>query len=200
MPSVVAVFNLQNEIVHPDGSIGARGNAAVVAERGVIKNTAALLAAARAAGVPVVYVGSGYNERYDGLNRTVTLFAEHEPEGRLQVGSWGASFHEDIAPQDGDTVLYRGGIGAFAATPIGGLLPPPDGTRVYIAGVSTRLVVEAAVFEFTDRGYAVSVVEDCCAAASPQAHEDAIKTLRMFAAIEPSGQVIAHLAAYGSAQ
>jgi nicotinamidase-related amidase len=189
----VAVFNMQNEIIHPDGKIGARGNAAVVAGRGVIANTAALLAAARAAGVPVFYVGSGYNARYDGLNRTVTLFAEHEPEGRLQVGSWGARFHDEIAPQDGDTVFYRGGIGAFAATPVGDHLPAPENTRVYIAGVSTRLVVEAAVFEFTDRGYAVTVVEDCCAAASPQAHEDAIKTLRMFAEIESAGQVIARI-------
>jgi biuret amidohydrolase len=200
VPAVVAIFNMQNEIVHPDGNIGARGNAAVVAERGVIQNTAALLAAARAATIDVIYVGSGYNASYDGLNRTVTLFAEHEPEGRLQVGSWGARFHDEIAPRDGDTVFYRGGIGAFAATGIGDHLPPPDGTRVYVAGVSTRLVVEAAVFEFTDRGYAVTVVEDCCAAASSQAHEDAIKTLRMFAEIEPSGQVIARLAASGSAE
>ncbi len=200
MPAVVAIFNLQNEIVHPDGNIGARGNAAVVAERGVIQNTAALLAAARAATIDVIYVGSGYNARYDGLNRTVTLFAEHEPEGRLQVGSWGARFHDEIAPRDGDTVFYRGGIGAFAATPIGDHLPAPENTRIYIAGVSTRLVVEAAVFEFTDRGYAVSVVEDCCAAASPRAHEDAIKTLRMFAEIETSGQVIASLTASRSAQ
>src|SRR6201985_1850903 len=102
MPTVVTVFNMQNEIVHPDGKIGARGNAAVVAERGVLANTAALLAAARAARAPVIYVGSGYNASYDGLNRTVALFAEHEPEGRLQVGSWGASFHDDLAPQDGD--------------------------------------------------------------------------------------------------
>jgi nicotinamidase-related amidase len=188
--SVVAIFNMQNEIIHPDGKIGARGNAAVVRERGILPKTAALLAAARAASVPVFYVGSGYNESYDGLNRSVTLFAEHEPEGRLQVGSWGAQFHPDIAPEDGDTVLYRGGIGCFASTPIGELLPAPDDTQVYVAGVSTRLVVEAAVFEFTDRGYAVSVVEDCCAAASPQAHADAIKTLALFAAIEPADHVL----------
>jgi nicotinamidase-related amidase len=141
----------------------------------------------------VFYVGSGYNASYDGLNRSVTLFAEHEPEGRLQVGSWGAQFHPDIAPEDGDTVLYRGGIGCFASTPIAELLPPPEDAHVYVAGVSTRLVVEAAVFEFTDRGYPVSVVEDCCAAATPQAHADAIKTLRMFAAIEPAGQVISRI-------
>jgi nicotinamidase-related amidase len=193
VPSVVAIFNMQNEIIHPDGKIGARGNAAVVRERGILAKTTALLAAARAAGVPVFYVGSGYNESYDGLNRSVTLFAEHEPEGRLQVGSWGAQFHADIAPQDGDTVLYRGGIGCFVSTPIAKLLPPPDDAHVYVAGVSTRLVVEAVVFEFTDRGYPVSVVEDCCAAASPQAHADAIKTLSMFAAIEAAEQVISRI-------
>jgi nicotinamidase-related amidase len=190
---VVAVFNMQNEIIHPDGTIGARGNAALVRERGVLANTAALLAAARGRGAPVFYVGSGYDERYDGLNRSVSLFAEHEPEGRLQVGSWGAQFHADIAPQDGEVVLYRGGIGSFAATPIGELLPAPEDAYVYIAGVSTRLVVEAAVFEFTDRGYAVSVVEDCCAAASPQAHEDALKTLRMFAVIESAKQAVSRI-------
>jgi len=191
--SVVAIFNMQNEIIHPDGHIGARGNAAVVRERGILAKTAALLAAARAAAVPVFYVGSGYGPGYAGLNRSVPLFAEHEPSGRLQVGSWGAQFHPDIAPQDGDTVLYRGGIGCFASTPIAELLPPPDDTHVYVAGVSTRLVVEAAVFEFTDRGYRVTVVEDCCAAASPQAHTDAVKTLSMFAAIETAEHVISQI-------
>jgi nicotinamidase-related amidase len=187
---VVTVFNMQNEIVHPDGHIGARGNAAVVAARGVLANTAALLATARRHGIGIFYVGSGYDESYEGLNRSVPLFAENEPERRLQVGSWSAQFHADVAPQDGDTVLYRPGLGSFATSPIGELLPPPDDTYVYIAGVSTRLVVEAAVFEFTDRGYAVSVVEDCCAAASPEAHAEAIKTLGLFAEIESSDLII----------
>jgi len=190
MEPVVTVFNMQNEIVHPDGHIGARGNAAVVAQRGVLASTAALLATARRHGIGVFYIGSGYDETYEGLNRSVPLFAENEPERRLQVGSWGAQFHADIAPQDGDTVLYRPGLGSFATSPIGELLTPPDDTYVYIAGVSTRLVVEAAVFEFTDRGYAVSVVEDCCAAASPQAHAEAIKTLGLFAEIESSDLII----------
>jgi nicotinamidase-related amidase len=190
---VVTVFNMQNEIVHPDGHIGARGNAAVVSARGVLANTAGLLASARRHGVPVIYIGSGYNESYDGLNRSVPLFADNEVEQRLQIGSWGARFHDKVAPQDGEAVLYRAGLGAFSATPMGDLLPPPDDAHIYIAGVSTRLVVEAAVFEFTDRGYPVSVLEDCCAAASAQAHADAITTLRLFAAIESSSQVAARI-------
>jgi nicotinamidase-related amidase len=187
---VVTVFNMQNEIVHPDGHIGGRGNAALVRERGVLGNTAAVLARARKSGAAIFYVGSGYNDRYDGLNRSVALFADSEPGRRLQVGSWGAQFHADIAPHEDDVVLYRPGIGSFSSTPIGELLPGPDDAHIYIAGVSTRLVVEAAVFEFTDRGYAVSVLEDCCAAASPQAHADAIATLKLFAQIQSSAEVI----------
>jgi nicotinamidase-related amidase len=198
MKPVVTIFNMQNEIIHEDGHIGARGNAKAVRERGILGKTASLLAAARGHGIPVFYVGSGYNETYDGLNRSVALFADAETGHRLQVGSWGAQFHADIAPRDGDTVLYRPGLGAFASTGIGSLLPAPSGSHVYVAGVSTRLVVEAVVFEFTDRGYPVSVVEDCCAAASPQAHADAIKTLALFAAIEPADQVIGRLS--GSAE
>ena len=193
MRPVVTIFNLQNEIVHPDGHIAARGNAKVVHERGILPKTGALLAAAREHGARVIYVGSGYDESYDGLNRSVPLFAGSEQDRRLQVGSWGAQFHADIAPQDGDTVLYRPGIGAFARTRIADLLPAPGDAHIYLAGVSTRLVVEAAVFEFTDRGYAVTVVEDCCAAASPQAHEDAIKTLQLFAQIEQADQVMSRL-------
>lgn len=193
MRPVVTVFNMQNEIVHPDGHIGARGNAALVRDRGVLRNTAAVLGQARKSGAAIFYIGSGYNDRYDGLNRSVPLFADSEPGRRLQVGSWGAQFHADVAPHEGDVVLYRPGIGSFSSTPIGELLPGPDDAHIYIAGVSTRLVVEAAVFEFTDRGYAVSVLEDCCAAASPQAHADAIAALKLFAEIQSSAEVIGRI-------
>ena len=47
MKPVVTIFNMQNEIIHEDGYIGARGNAKVVRERGVLGKTAGLLAAAR---------------------------------------------------------------------------------------------------------------------------------------------------------
>lgn len=191
--SIVMVFNMQNEIVHPDGHIGARGNAARVRDRGVLGHTAAVLCAARACGVAVFYVGNAYNAAYDGLNRSVTLFAEHEPQQRMQLGSWGTEFHADIAPLAGDTVVYRAGLGSFANSNIGELLPAPAGTHVYLAGVSTRLVVEAAVFELTDRGYRVTVLADCCAAASQTAHQDALKTLSLFAHIGESGDAISAL-------
>jgi nicotinamidase-related amidase len=185
---IVMIYNVQNEIVHPDGYIGARGNAALVAKRGILGNIARVLSAARDNGVEVFYVGNGYDEDYTGLNPNVPLFAEHGPQRRMLIGTWGTAFHDDIAPHGTDTVVYRAGLGSFANSNIGDLLPPANTTHVYLAGVSTRLVVEAAVFELTDRGFQVTVLEDCCAAASPEAHAEAIKTLALFAKVESAGR------------
>jgi nicotinamidase-related amidase len=189
---IVVVLNMQNEIVHANGHIGQRGNAARIAERSTLAHTAELLTAARAAGVPVYYVGNGYDEHYTGFNDTVPLFAEHKPMGGMRIGTWGTEFHETVAPKQGDTVIWRAGLGSFANSQIGAKLPLAATTRAYVVGVSTRLVVEAAVFEFTDRGFAVVVVEDCCAAASDDAHDEALRTLAMFARVEHSRKVIAH--------
>jgi nicotinamidase-related amidase len=192
---IVVLLNMQNEIVHADGHIGKRGNAARIAERSTLAHTAELLTAARAAGVAVYYVGNGYDEVYTGFNGTVPLFAEHKPMGGMRIGTWGTEFHETVAPKQGDTVIWRAGLGSFANSDIGAKLPPAATTRAYVAGVSTRLVVEAAVFEFTDRGFAVAVVEDCCAAASDAAHHEALRTLAMFARVEHSKDVIAQFVA-----
>ncbi len=197
LTTVVVVLNMQNEIVHPDGHIGARGNAARVEQRGVLPKTAAVLAAARAANHTIFYVGNGYDENYTGLNRSVALFADHEPRQSMQIGSWSTQFHETIAPAAGDQIVYHAGLGSFANSAIGTLLPAPQNSRVYLAGVSTRLVVEAATFEFTDRGYPVTVIEDCCAAATVEAHIEALTTLSLFAVISSSADVIAAFLATG---
>ena len=187
---IVVVLNMQNEIVHPDGQIGALGNAARVEQRGVLTKTASVLAAARAAGHAIFFVGNGYDENYTGLNRSVALFADHERHRSMQIGSWSTRFHDAITPVPGDQIVYHAGLGSFANSAIATLLPPAASTHVYLAGVSTRLVVEAATFEFTDRGYPVTVIEDCCAAATAEAHAEALTTLARFASISGSAEVI----------
>jgi hypothetical protein len=49
MGTDIAVLALQNEIVHPKGEIGRRGNADQMAQRNVLANAKRVLAAARVA-------------------------------------------------------------------------------------------------------------------------------------------------------
>jgi biuret amidohydrolase len=181
--TAVLALHFQNDIVDPAGTIARRGNAAQVAQGLVLQKTARLLAHARGNRMPVIHVGSGYTPGYPELNRSVPLFAEHERHGSMLVGSWGAAFHPDVAPAPGEPAIYHGGIGIFASTDVEKLLTERAITRLLVAGVSTRLVVEAVVFEATDRGYAVSVVADCCASASAELHVGALGVLARFAAV-----------------
>jgi nicotinamidase-related amidase len=58
--------------------------------------------------------------------------------------------------------------------------------KVWYSAWRTRLVVEAAVFELTDRGYETFVVEDCCASGRADLHAQSIEILRAFATIVSS--------------
>ena len=110
-------------------------------------------------------------------------FAAAHAQGLLLQGSWSAGFPDKVAPQGGDAVLYHTGIGPFQAEGLEALLRSYGVKALMQFGVSTRLVVEASVFEATDRGYASYVVEDCCAAAKPEHHEQALEILRVFATV-----------------
>lgn len=190
---VVLLAHLQNEIVKPGGVIGARGNAAAVERNATLTNAAQLLAAARAAGATVVHVGNAYDEAGTGVNRSVPQFAGAVKAGLLRQGYWGAEFAAEIEPGAAEAVILRTGIGAFTGTALADMLPTPAGTTVFVGGVSTRLVVEAIVFELADRGYAPVVVADCCTAATEVEHDDALRVLARFARVASLAESVAQL-------
>ena len=173
-------LHLQNEIVDAEGSIGKRGNAAQVAQRRVLENAGRLMATARRNGLPIIHVGSGYLRAHPGTMSAAPHFAAAHAQGLLLQGSWSAGFPEMVAPQAGDAVLYHTGIGPFQAEGLDALLRCYGIKALMQFGVSTRLVVEASVFEATDRGYTSYVVEDCCAAAKSELHEQAIEIIKVF--------------------
>jgi nicotinamidase-related amidase len=189
--SAVVLMHLQNDVIDPAGTVGRHGNAAEVARRDVLARTAALLAAARSAAVPVAHVGAAYTPATAGGARNVPLFAHHEHDGRRFIGSWAADFHPAVAPVAGDIVHHHFGVIAFEGTTLSRDLTQRGVNHLYLAGVSTHIAVLATTFAATDRGYYVSVVDDCCAAATPELHDTALQTLRLFAEITTSDAAVA---------
>jgi nicotinamidase-related amidase len=186
----VVLLHMQNDVLDPAGAVGRLGNAVEVERRGVLQRTASLLDAARRAGLTVIHVGSGYQQGSQGLARNVPLFAHHEHDGERFIGTWPAEFHPEVAPSGADISLYHFGVVAFEGTPLGRILTVGGINRLYLAGVSTHLAVLATTFAAVDRGYYVTVVEDCCASSPSELHENALETLRLFAKIETSDSVI----------
>jgi biuret amidohydrolase len=177
----VIALHFQNAVVHPDGVVARRGNAAQIGERHVLQNVRSLFRHARECGVPIVHVATTTPAKAPATASSAPMFKAVFAEGIFAEGSWGAAFHEDVAPEAGEKVLHHAGLLSFPNTDLGEILRAHGVQRVAVCGVATRLVVEAAVFELTDRGFVTYVIEDCCASARADLHDQSVEILRGFA-------------------
>ena len=165
--TALLVVYVQNELVDPNGKIGAGGLAKIGAHRNLIPNLKAAIAAARNKGWPIVYVELGYREDYQDV-LSVAPRVSKTRENKIAVqGTWASEFHPEIAPQPGDMVFYKQCVNPFFGTSLLEWLRSKGVNSVYLAGTATNRVVESAARYADDAAFAVSVLEDCCASPIP---------------------------------
>lgn len=188
--TALLVCDVQNDLVDPKGKVGAGGLAKIVADRNVLSNLKDVIAKARGKGWLVVYVGLGYREDYQDVLSVAPRIAKARENKVAVRGHWGAEFHPDIAPQAGDVVFYKQCVNPFFGTSLLEWLRSKGVANLFIAGTATNLVVESAARYADDAGFAVSVVEDCCASPNPAWHEFAVtQILPVFGRVVASSDV-----------
>lgn len=188
--SALVLLHFQNDIVTEDGAIGRHGNGQRVAESGVLAHASDLLHEARLREVPVVHVGAQVRPDDERVNHASPQQSRALEHGLFRPGSEGSMFHEDVAPLPDEKQVLRPGIGLFAGTDLDEYFDHRRVVHLVLCGVSTRVVVEAAVFDATDRGMAVTVVSDACTAASPAEHDEALLVISRFAQVTTTSDVV----------
>ena len=93
------------------------------------------------------------------------------------LGSWGCEFPAQVAPLDTEPVFTKQCVNPFFNTPLMIWLLRQGVTDLVIGGVATNLVVEATARAADDAGFAVTVLEDCCASPNPAWHQFAIESM-----------------------
>ena len=182
--TALLLLDLQNEMVEPTGKIGGGGLAKVVAARGVLENAAAALSAARARGVIVAHVRLGFRADYADCLSVAPRITKLKACGAAVLGSWGCEFPAQVAPLDSEPVFTKQCVNPFFNTGLMSWLLRRGVTDLAIGGVVTNLVVEATARAADDAGFAVTVLEDCCAAPNPAWHQFAVEnTLPMFGSL-----------------
>jgi nicotinamidase-related amidase len=114
-------------------------------DKGVLARIADLIAKARAAGAPVMYV------QHHGVD---------EPNHPLKPGLPGYAFHDAIAPAPGDDVTVKTKSSAFHGTDFDAKLKKAGIDHLVIAGMQSEYCVDSAVRGAYERGYAVTLVAD----------------------------------------
>ena len=196
--AALCLVEMQNDIVH-ESNIGERGLGGVLAKqvekRGIIAKLVALTAAARARGVPVLYINFCGKPGFPRPNTRLHRVSGSKP--RLVEGTWGVKVHEALTPEPQDFVLERTvGVDGSYGTQLYPVLRQLGRTTMLMTGVSTNLAVEGIVRASVNRGFDMVVIEDCCASYPDEWHRFSIDNIMpLLATVTTSDAALAALGA-----
>ena len=174
--TVVMFIDFQRAMCDDDGAVGRHGLAQQITESGALKNASAALAAARAAGHEIVHVRLAFAPGYANRTNRTARFDDHEAAGRFLLDTAETEFRPEVAPAPTEQQIAKGSVSPFASTPLLAQFQARGETELVLCGVATQLAVESAAREAADRGFAVTVLGDACAAPTPELHRHAIET------------------------
>jgi nicotinamidase-related amidase len=170
--------------------------AAAAQEVGVVANTARLLAAARAAGVPVVHCTAGFraDRRGSPANSPLISAMLRRPE-HLVEGTPAVELVPELGATPGDLVSHRGhGVSPFTGTALDPTLRALGVSTVVATGVSLNLGIVGLAIEAVNLGYRVVVATDAvCGVPVDYADAVARHTLALVATLATTDEVAAAL-------
>ena len=137
---------------------------------GVLECTASVVAAARTAHVPVIYVVVGFRPGYPELDLRNATFAAIAKTGRLVTSTPGSDIAPAVRPQDGDVIVMKHRVSAFAGTDLDMILRAKGIDTLILCGIATSGVVLSTVRHAADADYRLIVVKDGCADADDEVH------------------------------
>jgi nicotinamidase-related amidase len=138
----------------------------------VLDRVVAALAAARAAGMPVVFVRVGFRTGYPEVSPRNRSFSTVTASGggRFTDESPGTQLHPALARRTSEPVVVKKRVSAFTGSDLEVLLRSAGVDHLVLAGIATSGVVLSTVREAADRDYRLTVLADACADNDPEVH------------------------------
>lgn len=173
--TALLVIDMQNDFCAEDGYIETVVGMNVAACRAIVAPIMALVADARSAGVPVIWVRA----IYDNHRLPPGMLAKLSQRGAdvCATGSRGAEFYQ-VQPAPGEMVFEKHSYSAFAATDLEARLRAKGIRSVAIAGVQTNVCVETTLRDAVCVGFYAALVSDCVAAPNPALHDATVRNIQ----------------------
>ena len=188
-PSVTAVLvvDVQNDFCSPDGGTAKAGRSVEPCVE-MVPRLVNFLDASRRYGVRVIFVqaiGSHWTESETWMTRT----SDVPRRSQCREGTWGAEFY-GVQPASDELVVAKHRNNAFHNTRLETALRALDVRTLVMTGVATNISVETTARDAVQRDYHVVLVEDCCAAYEPAAHDATMYNIRNFFGRVASGDAV----------
>jgi len=189
-PALILVDVVQ-AYVQPDSGLYAQGFV------DALEPNRRLVAAARAAGVPVIFT----RVVYDAQGRDGGLFFRKVPALRAFVpGSPLGAYAEGLAPRADETVVTKQYASAFFGTSLASTLTAMGVDTLLITGFSTSGCVRATALDALQHGFAPYVVREACGDRDLRPQESNLFDLQAkYAEVVSEAQALGHIADCASA-
>jgi ureidoacrylate peracid hydrolase len=181
--TVALVVDMQNDFGAKGGMFDRAGIDTSVIRR-AIEPTARALASMRKAGISVIYLKMGFMRNLSDLgppdspNRLkhlplavgTTVTAPDGRESRILIRDmWNTDILDELAPQTGDTVIYKTRYSGFYGTTLDAVLRQREARWLLVTGCTTNVCVDSTIRDAMFRDYSCLLLEDCTG--EPVGHE-----------------------------
>jgi nicotinamidase-related amidase len=203
--TALLVIDMQRDFLDPRG-YAAQAGLDIARLRQAIGPVQSLLAAARSAGMRVLFTREGHRPDLSDCPPTKLERSRHAgatigapgPLGRLLVrGEYGHDMVDECTPLAGEQVIDKPGYSAFHQTDLDQILRAQGIHTLLLCGVTTEVCVNTSVRAATDLGYHCITVADACAASEAHLQQAALDMLLVeggiFGEVQNSAQVLARI-------
>ncbi|PLK70352.1 cysteine hydrolase [Rhizobium sp. TH135] len=188
--AALIIIDMQRDFVEPGGFGETLGNKVALLQA-IIPATARLLAAFRAAGLPVIHTRECHRPDLSDCppakrerGKPSLRIGDPGPMGRILIsGEPGADIVPELYPMEGEIELDKPGKGAFYATPLGEILADRKIRQLVFAGVTTEVCVQTTMREANDRGFECLLATDATESYFPEFKQAAIDMITAQGAI-----------------
>jgi nicotinamidase-related amidase len=139
--------------------------------RPLLAGVAQATAAARSAGIPVIYVRVAFRPGGPEISRNNRGFTALKASEEIFEGDPGNEFHPDITPGPGDIVVTKKRVSAFVGNDLQLILQGLGIEELVLCGSASSGSVLSTVLQASDLDYRTIVLRDGCGDRDRELHE-----------------------------
>ncbi|MFX0060023.1 MAG: cysteine hydrolase family protein [Candidatus Hodarchaeota archaeon] len=151
-------------------------------ENKVIPNLQKLINYCHEYGIPVIYTkfssfmpdGSDFSNTYKLLNNIAKKLSGDV--AFPYIFHLSSDIIDKLKVEDRDIIIQKNTSGTFISTRLDSFLKNMNIETLLVTGVVTNFCVHSTAREASDYGFQVVIIEDCCAAWSPEIHQATLKS------------------------
>ena len=190
--TAIVVVDMQNAFASPGGLLDLAG-VDIAGAAAVVRTIGGILAAARAAAIPVVYLQTGYKPDLSNgggpsspnpRKETALCLMRARPELRGQLlveGTWDFQIVDELAPQAQDLVVLKTRYSGFAGTQLDSVLRAREIRYVVFVGIATNVCVESTLRDaYFHEYWPILVTDGAMQAGPPEAHAATVFNVESF--------------------